>query len=285
MAQNKTAAKPETKAVATTADEDAMLDSPIVATEGYEEFAGAGFENQTSDDYTVPFVRILQAISPILTERPELKQGMLLNTVTGEAVEGKDGIVFVPSTTQHAYIEFKPRASGGGFVAAHTPTSDVVARAKAESKTYGDYKTPEGNELTENFSVYGVSLDADGIPSSAVIAFSGAMIKKYKSWMTTAKTIQIKLANGRLIAAPLFAHRYRLKTVVDKAPKGSFYNWAISFDGENAMACRIAPSHPAFVAAHALAQVVATGAARAAYESTAPDEAGDAGPATGKPIF
>ena len=290
--QNKNVAKagqPDTasKAVATTtADEDAMLSTTaLTATEGYEEFAGAGFENQTSDDYTVPFVRILQAISPILNERTDLKQGMLLNTVTGEGIEGKTGVAFVPSTTQHAYIEFKPREAGGGFVGAHLPTSDIVQKAKAESKDYGNYKTAEGNELTETFSVYGVVVDADGVPSSAVIAFSGAMIKKYKAWMTKAKTIQIKLGNGRLIPAPLFSHVYRLKTVLDKAPKGSFFNWDLAFDGENALACRLAPSHPAFQAAFALSQIVATGAARAAYESTAPDETGAAGPATGKAVF
>jgi hypothetical protein len=269
------------------AAETAMLDAPIADASGYEEFEGAGFENQTSDDYTIPFLRILQAISPILNDRTDLKQGMLLNTVTGEGFEGKTGVTFVPSVTQHAYIEFKPREAGGGFVGVHTVNSDVVTEAVAKSTAFGDYKTAAGNELTETFSVYGCVVDADGAPSSCVIAFTGALIKKYKAWMTKAKTIQIKLPSGRLIAAPLMAHKYRLKTVLDKSPKGAFYNWEISFDGENALACRLPANDPVFLQAHALAQIIQSGAGKVAYETAGTGEdIGTGSPAAGgKPVF
>lgn len=282
-----TPTKPETPAAPVTdvalAEENAMLDASSLG--GYEAFAGAGFENQTNDDYTIPFLRILQAISPILTERTDLKQGMILNTVTGEGFEGKTGVAFVPSVTQHSYIEFKPREQGGGFVAVHPVNSDVVTEAKAKSTTFGDYKTAAGNELTETFSVYGCVVGDEGEISNCVIAFTGALIKKYKAWMTKARTIQIKLPNGRLIAAPLMAHRYRLRTVLEKAPKGAFSNWDISFDGENAMACRLPTTDPVFLAAHSLAQVIQSGAAKVAYDTAAPDDETGGSPATGKPVF
>ena len=254
----------------------------------YADYAGAGFENQTSDDYSIPFLQILQALSPQLQENDSLRQGMILNTVTGEVWDGKKGIAFVPATTQHVYVEWKPRDAGGGFVGIHEVNSDLVNHAKAASAEYGKYSTPDGNELIETFYVYGIALDDDGNASEAVLAFSSTKIKKYKGWMTKAKTIQIPLPDGRRIPAPLFAHRYRLKTVSEKNNKGPFFNWdAIAFDGENAQQARLLPDDPLFQSAVNIKSMIEQGKARAAYESQAPGSADEEaqGAGGGKPVF
>jgi hypothetical protein len=254
----------------------------------YADYAGAGFENQTSDDYSIPFLQILQAPSPQLQENDSLRQGMILNTVTGEVWDGKKGIAFVPATTQHVYVEWKPRDAGGGFLGIHEVNSDLVAHAKAASSEYGKYNTPDGNELIETFYVYGIALDDDGNASEAVLAFSSTKIKKYKGWMTKAKTIQIPLPDGRRIPAPLFAHRYRLKTVSEKNNKGQFFNWdAITFDGENAQQARLLPDDPLFQSAVNIKSMIEQGKARAAYESQAPGSADEEahGAGGGKPVF
>lgn len=254
----------------------------------YADYAGAGFENQTSDDYSIPFLQILQALSPQLQENDSLRQGMILNTVTGEVWDGKKGIAFVPATTQHVYVEWKPRDAGGGFVGIHEVNSDLVNHAKAASSEYGKYSTPDGNELIETFYVYGIALDDDGNASEAVLAFSSTKIKKYKGWMTKAKTIQIPLPDGRRIPAPLFAHRYRLKTVSEKNNKGQFFNWdAIAFDGENAQQARLLPDDPLFQSAVNIKSMIEQGKARAAYESQAPGSADEEAQGAGgvKPVF
>lgn len=254
--------------------------------QAFEEFAGSGFENQTSDDYAIPFLQVLQALSPQLQENDNLKQGMIINTVTGEAFAGKDGIGFVPATTQHNYVEFKPRDAGGGFVGAHAVDDPMVLAAIKASAEFGKYTTPDGNELIETFYVYGVAVMDDGSTIDAVLAFSSSKIKKYKAWMTKAKTIQIPLPDGRRIPAPLFAHRYRLKTVGEKNTKGSFYNWDISFDGANAVEARLLPNDPLFQAAIGIKSLLDSGKARAAYESQTPggDDA-ETGADGGKPVF
>ena len=254
----------------------------------YADYAGAGFENQTSDDYSIPFLQILQALSPQLQENDSLRQGMILNTVTSEVWDGKKGIAFVPATTQHVYVEWKPRDAGGGFVGVHEVNSDLVNHAKAASAEYGKYNTTDGNELIETFYVYGIALDDDGNASEAVLAFSSTKIKKYKGWMTKAKTIQIPLPDGRRIPAPLFAHRYRLKTVSEKNNKGQFFNWdAVAFDGENAQQARLLPDDPLFQAAVNIKSMIEQGEARAAYESQAPGSADEEaqGAGGGKPVF
>lgn len=255
----------------------------------FEEFAGSGFENQTSDDYAIPFLSVLQALSPQLQPdagRDDLKQGMIFNTVTGEGFSGKDGIVFVPAITQHNYIEFKPRDSGGGFVGAHPVDDPMVLAAIKASTEFGKYTSPDGNELIETFSVYGVVVMEDGSTGDAVIGFTSSKIKKYKGWMTKAKTIQIPLPDGRRIPAPLFAHRYRLKTVSEKNSKGTFFNWDIAFDGTSAVEARLLPTDPLFQSALAIKSLLDTGKARAAYETqTAAGQEETAGGDGGKPVF
>lgn len=256
----------------------------LAAAADYESYAGAGFENQTSDDYAIPFIQILQALSPQLQDNDDLRQGMIVNTVTGESFDGKKGVAFVPATTQHVYVEWKPER--GGFVAQHQPNSELVRHCIAHQE-FGTYTTPEGNDLIETFYVYGVVLPPDGSASEAVVAFSSTKIKKYKGWMTKAKTIQIQLPDGRRFPAPLFAHRYRLKTVSEKNAKGPYFNWdLIQFDGANAMEARLPPSDPIFQMAVNVKEMIEQGTARAAVETQNPggDEANQ-GAGSDKPVF
>lgn len=264
----------------------------------YADYAGAGFENQDSSDYAIPFLGILQALSPQLQDpaNSHMRQGMLLNTVTGEIFEPGVGVAFVPAITQHSYAEFKPRANGGGYVGSHEVESDVVRAAKEKNGgEFGMLKSPEGNDLIETFYVFGIMIDADGNSFEAVMAFNSTKIKVYKSWMTKAKTIQIALADGRRIPAPLMAHRYRIKTVAEKNNKGAFFNFSIAFDGENAIACRLKPNDELFQKAFAIKGLIESGKARAATETMGgqAEEGGDGGgsPAAGtakpgeKPVF
>ncbi len=290
-------AKTDTKPASTSTDvavQDPSANA-LALNDQYADFAGAGFENQTSDDYSIPFISILQALSPQVAENAALRQGMLINTVTGEIFDGTKGIAYVPATTQHLFVEWKPRDQGGGFVAVHQPGSDVVkasqANAQERGASFGDFKTAPydktSNELIETFYVYGVAIADDGSSIEAVLAFTSMKIKKYKGWQTKAKTIQIALPDGRRIPAPLFAHRYRLKTVQEKNTKGSFYNWDISFDGENALACRLPVTDATFQQAVTIKKMIEQGTARAAHESQAPGAGSDDnnGAAPGKPVF
>lgn len=272
----------------------------LATADAYAAYAGAGFENQTSEDYSIPFLSVLQALSPQVTEDPDrFRQGMIVNTVTGELFDGKKGVAFIPATTQHLYVEWKPRKAGGGFVGIHQPGSEVVTKAMADSASrglsYGKITLGPGemdNELIETFYVYGVAIDQDGNSLEAVLAFSSTKIKVYKGWMTKAKTIQIALPDGRRIPAPLFAHRYRLTATSEKNTKGQFYNWVVNFDGETAVSCRLLPSDPLFQQAFNVKNMIDTGKARAAHESAGSgaddtETAGAGAPAGGstKPVF
>ena len=234
----------------------------------YGDFAGAGFEDHSKDDYALPFFGVLQALSPQIENMDEAKPGMIINTVTEELFSGNEGIRFIPCHTQHVYVEWTPRDQGGGLVAVHELNSDAVTWAKENCK-FGEYKSPDGNDLVETFYVYGIMLRDDGTAEQGVLAFSSTKIKKYKQWMTKARTVQVKNGQGRRVTPPLFAHVYRLTTEKQKNNKGEFYNWNITWDGSSASDCRLSPEDPLFEEAAGLAGMVKSGAAKADHESQA----------------
>lgn len=238
-----------------------------IAAYDYGEYAGTGFENQTRDDYSIPFLGILQGLSPQLETLDGSKPGMIVNTVTNDLYP-RDGVVFVPAWTEHSFVEWKPREEGGGFVAVHAVDSDVVREAKAQSEEYSKIKLPNGNDLIETFYVYGLRIDDEtGALEQTVIAFTSTKIKKYKAWMTKAKMIQLNVPGRGRINAPLPAHRYKLSTVKEKNTKGEYWNWEINFDGANAAEARLAPDSEPFQEAINIMTLIKSGAARANHES------------------
>jgi len=249
--------------------------------EGYEADRGAGFENQSSEDISVPFYEIVQSNSPEV-EAGNAKPGEIICRATGEVYPGDKGIAFVPATTQHVVVEWVPREKGGGIVTTHALDSDLIRQVR-ETQPLGKYVHPtNGNDLIETFYVYGLLVDDEGNANPGVIAFSSTKIKPYKDWQYRARSIVITLSDGRkLTKLPLFSHRYRLTTVSQENNKGKFKNWQVRFDGQNAEAARIAPNDLAYAMAKQLCADVNEGK-KVADTSTAGDRNdGDAAPSKG----
>ena len=218
----------------------------------YETDRGAGFENQSSEDISVPFIEVVQSNSPEV-ESGAAKPGDILCRATGEIWKGDEGIAFVPATTQHVVVEWVPREKGGGIVTSHAMNDPLISQVR-ETQPLGKYRHPtNGNDLIETFYVYGLLVDAAGNGNPAVLAFSSTKIKPYKDWQYRARSIVIALPDGRkLTKLPLFSHRYRLTTISQENTKGKFKNWLVKFDGENAEAARIAPGDLIYVTAKQL---------------------------------
>jgi hypothetical protein len=78
---------------------------------------GASYD---SSEMQIPFVRLLQALSPQLKKKdPQYIDGAasgdIFNNVTGQYWSGEEGIVVVPCYQTTKYLEFTPREQGGGF--------------------------------------------------------------------------------------------------------------------------------------------------------------------------
>lgn len=230
----------------------------------YAQDQGGGFENQTRDDVAVPWIVILQPGSPEVQGEDAIgKSGQIINKTTAEIFTAKDGLDFVPATTLHKMVEWKPKnpdGSGGGYVATHDHESPLSVKVRS-TQPLGKYKHPEnGNDLVETYYVYGLVVNrADSTYYPAVMAFPSTFIKPYQNWMFTARSIMIQLPNGGKVNPPLWAHKYTIRT--DKVVKGShtWYIPKVSFAGADAASSRLSASSDIYKQARDIKDAVNAG--------------------------
>jgi len=252
-----------------------------VALYDYGSDAGQGFENQTQDDVKIPFIGIIQSNSKVISEGglEGAKAGLLHNTVTDDLFAGDKGFEFVPCYTKQWFVEWVPREKGGGFVGKHEVTSDVVVKAKANSKDFGKYVTETGNQLVQTFEIWGVMVTDNGL-EPVILSFSSTKIAVYKKWNTKIQMFQLPTKNGGKMKPPIYAHRVRVTTVKQQNTKGTFFNFVLNpADGE-IKSSLLLPSDPRFQAAKDLREMINSGAVQAADDSLqshggADEDAGD----------
>jgi len=240
-----------------------------IAKYDYGEHLGAGFEDTTNEDFAMPFLGILQDLSPAVKDGKVegAKIGMFMNTATNELYDGEKGIRAIPCFRQRKFIEWIPRKEGGGYVGEFSPEDPIVKKAKDESVEFGKFKIGK-NDLVETYIAYWILLAEDDYEAigQVVTSFKSMNIKKYKNFMTTANQIRIQ---GK--PAPIFAHVYRLRTVSETKPGGTFYNWDIRLDGKDALSCRIDPHSEMFKAALSLHEMARDGKAKVDHNKEAQD--------------
>ena len=144
-----------------------------------------GFEQITQQTMAIPFVKLLQKLSPQLNkQKPEYIQGAeeghFFNTITKEAYGS--GFKCIVLKFEHVYIEWRPER--GGFVGYHSPEN---AERITTDKTFGNWRTANGNQLQENY-VYLIVVESHEREGIAVFSLASSMIKTAREWnrlMTT----------------------------------------------------------------------------------------------------
>lgn len=230
----------------------------------YGQDAASGWENTSTEDFTIPFLAILQSGSPQIKKKGAeyiegAEEGMLYNTATGEIYDGEAGVEIVPCITEHLYVEWRNRQNdSGGFIGVHPLESQVVADAKAASKQFGKYNVPVDDgvdhDLVETFYIYALLVKGEDVITPCMISFSSTKIKPYKAIMTPLRQVK-----GQ---PPLFAYVLRVTTVAEKNPKGDFHNFKIVPANGSAVDSLIAPDDPRFLAGKEFKATVASGKAK-----------------------
>ena len=77
----------------------------------FESDVGSGFEEVTSSDIQIPFLRLIQALSPQLKKSDAgyiegASSGDIFNTVTKKTWDGEKGVVVIPVFFQLKLLEF-----------------------------------------------------------------------------------------------------------------------------------------------------------------------------------
>lgn len=239
----------------------------------YGEDAGGGFEDMDSANFAIPFLYLLQSNSPVVVAG-DATAGMLMNTVSLDKypaikAKGEIGTLIIPCYTEHVFAEWKPQDEGGGLIGQHAPDSDIVVHAKS-TQPFGKWKTSEGNDLVDTFYCYCQHIkdpenweDAEQV----LIAFNSTKIKVYKNWMTRIRSMKVPTPGGGRIVPPLWAHAWRITSVMQTKNTNHFYNFEIGFAEENAQQSRLAPDHPTYQLAKEFHELCKEGNIRVATES------------------
>ncbi len=194
----------------------AKRNAELAATD-FGDFAGGGMENVGASDVLMPFLGIVQALSPQV-EKGHAKfiegaeVGDLYNTVTNELYGDGKQVHFVACCKETKFVEWIKRNDGGGLVGFHEPGDDFVNNLMAKAKDKFKLETPDGHDLVETHYVYGFLIDGPNgktIQEPIVVNFSSSKMKVYKGQlMTRIRTIK---ANP-----PMFGFRFIITTVADQ---------------------------------------------------------------------
>lgn len=194
----------------------------------YGDFAGAGFESANKDSYAIPFLNVLQSMSPQCkkSDGAYIKgatEGMLLNTVTQQVFDGDEGVEIIPCSFAQTFIEWKTRDNGGGFVAEYDAFAGAALRRNCKRNDKNQDILPNGNQLTDMRNHYVLVKDADDNWAPVLLSLSSTQIKASRNWMSAMQGLCSKQR------VPMFALQYKLTTVPQSNDKGSWYGVALEF--------------------------------------------------------
>lgn len=202
----------------------AVIDNTLAAM--YQDDAGAGFEDLEAKDYALPFLKILQGLSPEVQPGGEkfidgAQQGDFVNSLTNEVFKGqKNGAIVIRVAQETKYIEWKPREAGGGLAR----ISDT--KEEAEANRIPAIGNPETDtEIQDTVQIYCLVQGADGEFSPVVLSWTKSKSKYARKWAAVAAQITTTSLGipGPTKQMPIYGVVYKLTTRMEKNAKGTFY--------------------------------------------------------------
>lgn len=179
-----------------------------------ESMAGAGMETVRASDMAIPFLKILQSLSPELKQSKNeyiegAKEGLICNTVSKALHEN---VRVVPCVYNFVINEWKPNR--GGYVATHQPGSASLEKAKTN-----------GNDFVDTANWF-VLIEENGKWTWGVIAMTMTALKHSRRLMTQLQNIRLQGQNGEF-TPPLYTHILNLGTAIETKDNNEWMNWQI----------------------------------------------------------
>jgi hypothetical protein len=189
--------------------------------------AGKGLSTDASDNL-VPLINVLQPLNPQVMKRNEAyiegaEAGMIWLRSSEEPLH--ETILFQPCFHEKYWIEYIPRAAGGGFVARYEFDKKPVAAERwtdPEAPRAIKWRMPNGNELVEHRSYSGfVLLKGGSQPYAIPLKSTGHTFGK--GLMSDLNRRRLK--NGNI--PPLYGHVVTLGTKMRSNNAGEWHEFSL----------------------------------------------------------
>ena len=204
--------------------------SDVALASMFEQDQAGGMQGMGSDDFAMPFLRVLGQLSPEVNERDAkyvdgAKAGMIFNTVTKQTYDGEKGLNIIPCGYKREYVEWSDRGEGTSAPVAIHPVSSGIIKEATRGADWKD-RLPSGNYLENTATYFVLTEDLQ----TALISMKSTQLKVSRSWNSMMNSIKLKGKNG-LFTPAAYSHVYNLSTVQQSNDKGTWFGWNVSLVG------------------------------------------------------
>lgn len=180
---------------------------------------GTGLEDADRDSFAIPFIQVLQKMSPQLDRNNAAfidgaAEGDFLNTASLEVYDGQEGILVAPVKFKRSFTAWIIREKGGGFKGEYAVDDPVVMTTQADAK---NRNILPGTEIQlVDTRLHGCILLSGDVPTPALLSLTSTQIKKSKRWNS------YQSERSQKDDKPIFAHVYRITTIPEHNDQGSW---------------------------------------------------------------
>ena len=182
--------------------------------------AGLGMEGADKSSFAIPFLSILQGLSPQLETVDGAKPGLFINSITNEVFKE---VYVIPCAFQRRFLRWAPRSEGGGYKGEYNPVDIETGKIAGVSTNNEGRLMLENDELKDTRNHFVLMQTESGAWTGALLSLSSTQIKKSKRWMSLILGIEMRNAQGKPFNPPSFSHVYKLSAVKEENSKGSWW--------------------------------------------------------------
>lgn len=182
--------------------------------------AGLGMEGADKSSFAIPFLSILQGLSPQLETVDGAKPGLFINSITNEVFKE---VLVIPCAFQRRFLRWAPRSEGGGYKGEYNPVDIETGKIAGVSTNAEGRLMLESDELKDTRNHFVLMQTESGAWTGALLSLSSTQIKKSKRWMSLILGIEMRNAQGKPFNPPSFSHVYKLSAVKEENSKGSWW--------------------------------------------------------------
>jgi hypothetical protein len=223
---------------------------------------GAGSEDVTTKDLSIPRITILQSGSPQVKKREATyvdgaEEGMIIDSVSLDLFDGEAGITIIPCAYRRTNLEWIPREKGGGLAGDHGSDDAILAKCTKNEK--GQLINSAGNLIAPTAEYFVLLVDKEnGTARPFVLSMASTQLKNSRKWNTTQNMLRVTNPHtGQQICPPMFYKSYNFTTVPETNDAGSWFGWKIE-TGEDVLSLKNGTD--IYLMARALRQSVKEGA-------------------------